>query len=87
MLLGAARRGAARLRVLAHRLLDALVGGLVVVLPDCDNARILGFPTADQPCAMSELHRQQLRTEELMEDGQVVGYGFIHAHAVEHLAS
>jgi hypothetical protein len=79
--------GADRVRVLADRLLNALIGGAVVVLPDRDNASILGLLATHEPRSMTELNRQQVSAEKLVEDRQVLGNCRIDPHAIQHLVA
>jgi hypothetical protein len=56
-----------------HRGLDPHVRGVVVVLPDHEDARIGENPSADEPRAVAQLDGEEMVTEEGVERFELVG--------------
>jgi hypothetical protein len=78
-------RGAMLLRlgaigVSSDRGVDALVGKLVVVLPDSYHLRVLGLPAPHKPSAMAELNWQEV----VVEDRKPFRHCGVTADAIEH---
>jgi hypothetical protein len=73
--------------VVADGRFDAFVGGLVVVFLDGHDPAVAGLPPVNKPGTVTELDREQVSTEELVEGREILCHGIVDAHPVDHLAS
>lgn len=68
-----------------HSCIDPPVLVLRVVLPDGDDPIVLRLPSADEPCAMAQLHGKQTCQEEITEELGVLGNEVVDPKPVHHV--
>jgi hypothetical protein len=63
--------------------------GVVDGLDDLDghDPAVAGLPPVNKPGTVTELDREQVSTEELVEGREILCHGIVDAHPVDHLAS